>query len=162
MRPLEVAADKMARASSSALRLIQDLRTRSDVKASDGHALFWPLTYPFDLNDLPIGLSFIEVYPAATLQARGWSCSGYKGSKPSQRSARLFLANEVAAEFEDVYQKDVAEWYINDDALDAAVSVIAAADFARGLCDPAPVHDAKIRREGWIWVRRMSDAAPST
>lgn len=41
----------------------------------------------------------------------------------------------------------------NDDALDAAVCVLAGADFLQGQCHP-PADLATARKEGWIWVRQ--------
>jgi hypothetical protein len=47
---------------------------------------------------------------------------------------------------------DVSSMQASADALDAAVCVLAAADFLRGEAMP-PEDQALAEREGWIWVR---------
>ena len=90
-RPLEVAADKIARVAVRALRVLGDLRTAFDR----------PLPLLWEYGGL-IGSGVIEVYPAATLKARGLSLVGYKGKgkakRPAARAARAALVGALSRE----------------------------------------------------------------
>lgn len=110
------------------------------------------------LADRPIPLAWkqatdsgaIEVYPAATLLARGLSGAGYKAKTSAGRKARAELLRRLSAEL----TLDVAEALLTEDPnqFDALVCVLAAADFAKALClDPTDRPLAK--REGFIWFR---------
>ena len=44
------------------------------------------------------------------------------------------------------------------DVLDAAVCVLAGADFLAGRALGPEAMSARIRREGWIWIRRAGPA----
>jgi len=92
----------------------------------------------------------IEVFPAATLIARGANGSGYKPATPRGRSARRELLDRLSAELDVTVAREVM---IEDANLfDAVVCVLAGADFARGLCEP-PADLERARQEGFIWVR---------
>jgi hypothetical protein len=92
------------------------------------------------------------VYPAATLEAIGLSSRGYKGSKEIHSQARELLLGELDAVLklsEEAATKAVA----NDDAFDAALCCLAAADFLGGnVFEPEDFEIAQ--KEGWIWVRK--------
>jgi hypothetical protein len=78
----------------------------------------------------------IEVYPAATLSARGIRSSGYK--KPEQSLAR----QEIAAALDVVLTLDVtsADITATGDTLDSVVCLLAAKDFLTG----GPSHENRV------------------
>lgn len=132
--PLEVGADKIARAAHSALAALKCLRAES------GMAI--PLAWDKNIS----GVTAIEVYPAGTLKARGLQDSRYK--KPEQLDVRLNIANRLANEVEGL--STYADG--SDDVFDACLCLVAAKDFLDGLaCSPSDLLLAQ--REGWIWVR---------
>jgi hypothetical protein len=138
---LDVGADRIARTAHAAVGLLEQVRalTGADIPlAWQGH----------DLSDA----ACIEVYPAATLEALGISSRGYKGNKEVHRQARAKLLGDLGGILrlsESAAEKAVA----SDDALDAALCCIAAADFLRGnALEPQDIDLA--RKEGWIWVRK--------
>jgi hypothetical protein len=100
----------------------------------------------WNANDVR-ALTAIEVYPAATLTSRRISAKAYK--KKEQEPARRTLLGALAAHIvlpeADVFARCA-------DAIDAAVCVLAGADFMAGLCI-SPIDLAVAKREGWIWVR---------
>jgi predicted nuclease with RNAse H fold len=140
--PLEIGADKIARTAHSALKFLADLRQRL------GTAI--PLAWTPDWQ----GLAAIEVYPAATLIAHKIRASNYK--KPGQIAERTGMVDELRSRMALPASCDAI--VRSADALDAAVCVLAAADFVRGSVHK-PLDDSLARREGWIWVH--SEGAPS-
>ncbi|MPZ76561.1 MAG: DUF429 domain-containing protein [Deltaproteobacteria bacterium] len=135
-QPLDVGADRIARTAHWALGLLEELRTRS------GKSI--PLAW--NAKDVTT-LTAIEVYPAATLTSRGIAAKAYK--KKEQQSARGTLLGALAG---IMVLPDVAVFAQCADAIDAAVCVLAGADFINGLCI-MPIDAAVAKREGWIWVR---------
>lgn len=133
-RPLEVGADKIARAAHTALEVLACLRETVN-KAI-------PLAWARDFGDVAV----IEVYPAATLKARGLVDSGYK--KPDQESVRhkisLGLREEMPALVNFIHERS--------DVFDACLCLVAAKDFLLSDMLQPKDHD-RARREGWIWVR---------
>lgn len=97
----------------------------------------------------------IEVYPAATLLARGLAGGGYKAKTGAGRKARAELLQRLAPEM----TLDVAEALLTEDPnqFDALLCVLAAADFARGTCVD-PVDRTLAKREGFIWFRSSGQA----
>jgi predicted RNase H-like nuclease len=135
-QPLDVGADRIARTAYWALNLLGQLRRslKADI----------PLAWnPTDTADL----SAIEVYPAASLRVRGISTVGYK--KTEQVAARAAIVDALASSV--TLPEDRACLTVCADALDAAICVIAGADFVRGDCLP-PDDSVAAKREGWIWV----------
>lgn len=135
---LDVGADRIARTAHAALTLLQELR-RLTGKAIP---LAWKsLKAPFTCA--------IEVYPAATLTVCGIKASGYKGkARQIERQAVLKLLQEYIC-----LPHDTILLESNDDALDAAICVLAGVDFLRGeVIEPTEMQLAK--KEGWIWVRK--------
>ncbi len=135
--PLDVGADRIARTAVAALRLLDELRSRT------GREI--PLAWKSELSEP----AAIEVYPAGTLVARGLRSSGYK--EPSQTERRREILQVVSERIElRVERRLMLE---NADVLDSALCVLAALDFLSG--DVIPPDEPEIaRREGWIWVRR--------
>jgi predicted RNase H-like nuclease len=124
-QPLDVGSNLIARTAHMALTLLQHLR------AATG---------------LPIPLAWaaqegarwraIEVYPAATrlvhgVTDKGGHLTGLEAVLDWSRVADTVMASE--------------------DAADATVCALAAADFYRGRAVP-PGNEALARREGWIWT----------
>jgi hypothetical protein len=137
--PLDVGADRIARTAHAALRLLGDLRRL----LSDPIPLAWS-------PNTPSRISAIEVYPAATLLSRDVRADGYK--KPVNVDERREIIRDLAPELSIVAQRS-STVERNADALDAAICVLAAADFVRGLSTGPPAHAESARREGWIWTR---------
>jgi len=145
--PLDVAADRIAYAAHRALRLLGELR---------------------EMTGLPLPLLWspaadtgaIEVYPAATLRARKIDASGYKkktlADRTTAREARQRLLGCLAPDLS--MTPDLATQILaaaREDMLDAAICVLAGADFLRGLCvPPSPPELPLALQEGWIWYRR--------
>jgi len=135
--PPDIGADRVALIAHAALSLLAAVRKRAQ---------------------RPISLAFsqaqesgvIEVFPAATLIARGAPGVGYKTATSRGRSARRELLDRLSRELDVTAARDVM---IEDANLfDAVVCALAGADFARGLCEP-PTDLERARREGFIWVR---------
>lgn len=137
-QPLDVGADRIARTAHTALGLLQALRSKTGFPIR--------LAWRPEVDQV---LSAIEVYPAATLQGRGIRASGYK------RQADVAIREEMVAELDQhiTLPADADSMVDRADALDAAVCVLAAADFVRGWC-AGPDNLALARKEGWIWVKR--------
>ena len=141
-QPLDVGADKIARATHAALRFLDSLREVTGLAVplawSPGHAT---------------GVSAIEVYPAATLIACGLPSRGYKKSTKESRNERRKLVDGLA----DIVALGEAardEMVVCHDLLDAAVCVIAGVDFAEGsVIEPTSEELEQAQREGWIWFR---------
>ncbi len=138
---LDVGADRIARTAHAALGLLADVRERT------GLAIDLAATQ----TDSEESRCF-EVYPAATLKAHGIDARGYKGNKPQNHDARRKLIDALASRLrigETLIDLAIAK----DDALDAAICCLAAADFAAGACFE-PEDAALAAKEGWIWLRR--------
>ncbi len=178
--PLEVGADRIARAAHGALRLLDEVRRRA------GAAL--PVLWPgggFRVGAGAVGGrsagagaaeggasgvspggasgaavrgsapgtgegGVIEVYPGGTLKARGLPFSGYKSADPRQVARRAELRGRLG---ELLRLPDDPILETNADALDAAVCVLAGLDFLHGACIDPGEHLETARKEGWIWVR---------
>ncbi len=142
---LDVGADRIARTAHAALGLLAEVRDKSevDIELADSQ------------QHRADALCF-EVYPAATLRTYGIDARGYKGKKPENRAARgkLIEALEPILRIEESL---VETALATDDALDAAICCLAAADFLTGSCyEP---QDAELAaKEGWIWVRAPEEA----
>ena len=138
--PLDVGADRIARTAQAALNLLEEIRELT------GHAI--PLAWkPGSIS----GVSAIEVYPAATLIAHDLQVRGYKRADGQQARRDLVCKLGVHVGL----PLDISVLENSDDALDAAVCVLAGADFLSGeVYEPADMELA--RKEGWIWVQRQT------
>ncbi len=143
--PLEVGADRIARTAHTALAMLARLRRRT--------GLDLPLAWT--PGELQGERSVIEVYPAATLRARGWPHKGYKSPSKAKadacRRVRETICERLAGEatFSAAARRAMLA---SDHFLDAALCVLAGADFMRGEVIRPNAGDLP-RREGWIWVR---------
>jgi len=134
-RPLDVGADKIARAAWRALDVLNLLR----------HMVG---------NDIPVlvepwgrsGVAAIEVYPAATLIVHKIKASGYKDREGLD--ARRAIAKELEPTVAGItpYAEEA------DDVFDACLCLLAGLDFLENDALP-PVDLGSARKEGWIWVR---------
>lgn len=139
--PLEVGADKIARAAYAALEALAILRERS------GKPI--PLVWDPGFG----GIGAIEVYPAATLVAEGFGKASYKDNKDPRKHAesinvRAKIAARLSSRIGGLDQFQSAQ----DDVFDACLCLAAAQDFLEGRAQP-PVDLGVAKREGWIWVR---------
>lgn len=145
---LDVGADRIARTAHAALRLLSELR------AHTGEVV------PLAWDPAVEGTMAIEVYPAATLAARSFVHRGYKGDPERSPAARRGLVEALRDEVG--FTLDVERLIACDDILDAAVCVLAGADFLRGECvAPTDAELTVAQGEGWIWFRRPSVAPRS-
>lgn len=91
----------------------------------------------------------VEVYPAATLRAHDLLFTSYK--KPEQSKQRAAILEGLGDLMAVRCEQDLL--VTNADALDAAVCVLAGADF---LQSPTiqPEDSDLAAKEGWIWVKK--------
>ena len=138
-QPLDVGADRIARTAAAALTLLGEMRARLHAEI----LLAW--SAPPEQEKCAI-----EVYPAATLSQRGLVPRAYKKAK--HRENRMVLFDALAREADLHAVREVAATHA--DAFDAAICVIAGADFLRGHCrTPKTGELPRANREGWIWFR---------
>ena len=159
-KPFDVGADKIARTAHAALHLLGELRHDLGVAM--------PLAWnPADVTDHAV----IEVYPAATLIAHeippsgrtrsGFRLPSYKRTKYKQRREIVAARRrEIVAALRQrmtIPERHAEALCDDDDLLDAAVCVLAAADFLAGRAVP-PTDRCLAEREGWIWTALPRDA----
>ena len=138
---LDIGADKIARVAWSALSIIGQIRAQAKREIS-------VVTHAADANDCRC----IEVYPAATLEARGFSSKGYKGNKPEHKQCRI----DLEARLRDKINYDDAvrlQMIGSDDAIDSVICLLAAKDYIFGKTILPTNHELALK-EGWIWVRQ--------
>lgn len=136
LSPLEVGADRIARAAHEAAPLIAELRTLSGERLP----LLWSCEFAMS--------GIIEVYPAATLKRHGTDSSGYK--KPDATAQRLRIAATCEARLTGLLGLVGAI----ADEFDACLCLLAAADFMESRCEAPPSeHLGTLQREGWIWLK---------
>jgi predicted RNase H-like nuclease len=139
-RPMEVGADRIARTAHAALRLLVEI----------GNGLGRPVPLAWRPELAATAVAAIEVYPAATLIAHGLPAQEYK--QPAQKEKRGQMAAQLAALM--AMPADQTALIASADALDAAVCLLAAADFLTGRA-MRPPNEFIARREGWIWTRTV-------
>ena len=139
-RPLDVAAERIARTALSALHLVAQVSGRLGTDI--------PLVWG---QDLPCGLGAVEVYPAALLQVLGLPASGYKETQ--QLAVREQILAGLAGSVRLPADPSLA--LADADVLDAIICVAAGADFLAGRSMP-PEDLGLAQKEGWIWVRQPS------
>lgn len=134
--PLEVGAEKIARAAYSALAVLKLLREAT------GQSI--PLAWSHSIT----GIETIEVYPAATLMVRGILEPGYK--RTESEIARWRIARKLGAEISGL----AAFASEPDDIFDTCLCLLAGKDFLDGRAVPPTTEQLPAaRKEGWIWVR---------
>lgn len=135
--PPEVGADRVARTSRAALDLLRDVRMHAGR----------PMPLAWHQGEEP---GVIEVFPAATLLARGISAVGYRANTTRARRARAEILSRLAQELKMRPSRDVLIDDVN--LFDATLCALAGADFARAQC-VAPEDPELAHREGHIWFR---------
>lgn len=137
-KPLEVGADRIARAARSALNLLNDVRSRT------GSSIPLVVAEPI-ISDT---VCAIEVYPAATLTVKGFIQPKYKKDIEARKKILASLETEVQISA----NKDLIVG--SDDVLDAVVCVLAGFDFLRkDVIVPSAGELECAVKEGWIWVQ---------
>lgn len=114
-QPLDVGADRIARTAHAALSHLEEIRRMTGVE----------ITLAWELGDTS-GIQAIEVYPAATLMAYGITEPGYKRSLESRRRLLVKLSKHIGL------PANISPMEKSDDVIDAAICVLAGADFLRG------------------------------
>ncbi len=149
--PLEVGADRIARTAYSALDLLHKLRAQTGQEIR----LAWKR------EDVRSGTWAIEVYPAGTLAAHQIDGrQDYKRKDKDREKARRGIVEQLKVKKHLKLPSDEASLRClldNDDALDAAICVLAGVDFlARDVLEPkdAGVSMEVAKKEGWIWVKK--------
>lgn len=144
-KPLEVGADRIARTAHVTLAHLSELRARLGLEI--------PLLWGPALT----GVGAIEVYPAATLLSRGVACNGYKG--PDGGARRRSIVDAVAPLLGLRLPAVIDGMVGSDHLLDAALCVLAGADFLAGEARPPDADEVEdALAEGWIWFRPRSGA----
>jgi predicted RNase H-like nuclease len=135
-QPLDGGANFIARTAHAALVLLEGVRELTGA------------SIPTALDPaLESGVQAIEVYPGATLAAYGIDAPGYK--RRAGIDARLALLGFLRDHL--TLPDDTSLMEANGDALDAALCILAGADFLLGRC-AGPENLEVSRKEGWIWV----------
>lgn len=142
-QPLEVGADRIARAAHEACTVLSELRSIS------GHRL--PLIWDHQMPDTGV----VEVYPAATLKRSGLPYSKYK--QPEGRPVR----QHIALALEPVIRGMPSRVDASTDEFDACLCILAGVDFLSGRCAaPSADEEGSALREGWIWLRSGAIGRP--
>jgi predicted RNase H-like nuclease len=136
-QPLDVGADRIARAAVSALGILH----ATAAELGEQIKLAWR---PTDRGRIAI-----EVYPAATLEALGIRSTRYK--KPEQRTEREAIVDSLS-KLMIIAEETREDLVASADVLDAAVCVLAGADFLLGRSLP-PEDLPTAKMVGWIGVR---------
>lgn len=138
--PLDVGADRIARTALAALHMLQRVREACGLE----------IPMAWTARDVA-PVAAIEVYPAGTLVSRGTTSSGYKLA--ADRAVREAMLDALADEL--LVGEHRAALLQHADVLDAALCLLAGADFLTGaVIEPTDL--ATARHEGWIWVRPPS------
>lgn len=138
--PLEVGADRIARAAYTALDALERLRAL----INEPVPLAWDPSF--------VGTAAIEVYPAATLKARKIPAIKYKERENVEARSQIAeaLQHEIVGLSERVQE--------SDDVFDACLCLVAAKDFLDGTAlAPSDAQTGLAKKEGWIWVRPAAD-----
>lgn len=149
-KPIDVGAEKIARAAHAALYLLSSIRDHTE-------------------EDIPLAwtpgcvtkVQAIEVYPAATMESHGVSSTGYKGrsdeKRRDQEKTKAAIRGERLRELRTEVEipKEVIPTAIETDhAFDAVVCCLAAANFIDKTVIPINEEQRlRAKREGWIWVK---------
>jgi len=137
-RPPPVAAHAVAHTTRAALAMLREVRALPGAP---------PLPLAWTQGE---DCGVVEVYPSATLAARGVPSSGFRGNTQAARVRRAEILESITEEFDMDIRRDLLTE--NPDIFDALVAMLAGADFIRRQCQEPPDRDVA-QREGWIWVR---------
>lgn len=134
--PLDVGADRIARTAYAALAILGTLRVELGIPIP----LAWT---PTDVSRV----AAIEVYPAATLVAHRIRSTRYKKREQIEERREILAALRTKI----TIGESVPDLATSADLVDAAVCVLAGADFISGRA-MGPEHRTLAEREGWIWT----------
>ncbi len=141
-QPLDVGADRIARTAESALRTLREIGER-----------LGGVHIPLAWSPTESGFRAIEVYPAATLAVCRDDAKSNPYKNKDQRAARKEILDCIPERM-IIKEKLKEKLQGNADLLDAALCVLAGADFLLGESMPPEIaHLATAKKEGWIWVR---------
>jgi len=137
---LDVGSNLIARTALFALKLLESIRVETGMSI--------PLAWSPEYTEC---CAAIEVYPAATLEARGISSSGYKDRAQIER--RKEILNSLSGQIQLECGEEIV--VSSDDNLDAVLCLLAAGDFLDGQAyTPSPDMKDTAMKESWIWVKR--------
>lgn len=136
--PLEISADRIARTAFFTLKRIGGIERRLEAELP----LLWSMD---ELRDY----GMVEVYPAATILANGFSVKGYKKDNTDIRNT-LYDALKTGYDFSNPGALDLTS--IEHD-FDAFICCLACIDFIEGQAVAPEVIDRDMKEEGWIWVK---------
>ena len=141
--PLDVGADRIARTAHTALRILQELRTSTQLTI--------PLAWEPNTTS---SVRALEVYPAATLTVllQKQRVPPYKGKNGA--NGRKFILTHLQNHLHLPETRSIIER--NDDVLDAVICLLCAADFLQGRTIP-PQNKELAEKEGWIWIRQPGE-----
>ena len=136
--PLDIGADRIARAARAGLELLQRVRDHTAT----------PIPLAWVPSEGP-AIRAIEVYPAATVIRAGVTLStrGTKEERRIQDHAAKLAWLATVCELPAALQAGLHD----PDVRDAAICVASGARFLTGACE-APEDQELARKEGWIWV----------
>lgn len=137
-KPLEIGADRIARAARSALNLLNDVRNLTGR----------PIPLQATETTMNESVCAIEVYPAATLTVKGFIQPKYK----QDHKARLKILASLETQMKISADKQLI--VESDDVLDSVICVLAGLDFLRRdvIVPSKDEHECAVK-EGWIWVQ---------
>lgn len=136
LRPLSVAADRIAHAAMRCAALLAELSRAGVAVDRSG-----------------VGGKVVEVYPAVSLKRWGLTHRGYKHTENALHLDELVSTLLAAAPWLDLGDFE-SICRLNDDAFDAVIAALSAAASAVGLTSPPAlgVTTHLAQREGWIAV----------
>jgi hypothetical protein len=141
--PLEVGADRIARAAYAALYTLHILRRHFAIQ------MLWGTDFKSDFG-------VIEVYPSATLKQYKMLSGGYKGNSQDEKDKRKLITEKLNPHFLNLQKKTASELVQgNADRLDAVICLLSANDFLeKDVYEPLASNLEVIKQEGWIWVKK--------
>lgn len=154
-RPLEVGADRIARAAVQTLSVLEELRTVLATPLPVAIRRWSEQGATASSQEGPFRISCaIEVYPAAYLLANGLPARMYK--RVDQADTRASILDGIASKIS--LPERLRERAASDaDVLDSLLCILTATDYLSDSCiSPSGVSEKTLRVEGWAWVPRPS------
>jgi predicted nuclease with RNAse H fold len=137
LRPLSVAADRIAHAAMRCAALLAELQRHG-----------------VEVDRSGMTGKVVEVYPAASLAQWGLTHRGYKRAANATQLDELVSALQLSAPWLDLGDYESA-CRTNDDAFDAVIAALSATAARMALTTPPTGSAIELaRREGWIAVPR--------
>jgi len=153
--PLDIGADRIARAALATLRALDDIRTYLRVRG--GSRVLQVATTTAECLPRDGIVPVLESYPAGWFASEGIPTRGYRPPAAEDRRSELWAAAVAAQERGGRrLALDVPETAITAraDDLDAVVAAFNGIDALTGRC-PGPHEGLRtaVEREGWIWCK---------